>query len=160
MLEKTCPKCNTMFEVPKSGQSRTYCSRSCANSRKRTEEIKKKISAGVKKTWEATSEEGKLKKLSALKRGISTIKQNAKERLLLCSTEELGHDSRKKKVFLEQGEKCNKCGLTDWLGNPITFELEHIDGNRHNNLRENLEVLCPNCHSQTETWRGRNKIIY
>ena len=37
------------------------------------------------------------------------------------------------------------------------LELEHKDGNNKNNSRENLEALCPNCHSQTEFWRGRNK---
>ena len=43
------------------------------------------------------------------------------------------------------------------MGSPITLELDHKDGNNENNARENLEALCPNCHSTTETWRGRNK---
>lgn len=63
--------------------------------------------------------------------------------------------------LLEEGifpHKCNNCELTDWLGNPIPLELEHIDGNSSNNLLENLELLCPNCHSLTDTYRGRNKI--
>jgi 5-methylcytosine-specific restriction endonuclease McrA len=59
-------------------------------------------------------------------------------------------------VLLEQNLACHKCNITEWLGEPITLELEHIDGNRHNNTRENLEGLCPNCHSLTPTWRGRN----
>ena len=37
------------------------------------------------------------------------------------------------------------------------MELEHKDGNHFNNVRDNLEMICPNCHSQTSTWRGRNK---
>ena len=37
------------------------------------------------------------------------------------------------------------------------MELEHKDGNNKNNNRDNLEMICPNCHSLTETWRGRNK---
>lgn len=53
--------------------------------------------------------------------------------------------------------KCNNCELTDWLGNPIPLELEHIDGNSSNNKLENLELLCPNCHSLTDTYRGKNK---
>jgi len=53
--------------------------------------------------------------------------------------------------------KCNTCGLTEWLGNPIPLELEHIDGNNSNHLLKNLELLCPNCHSLTSTYRGRNK---
>lgn len=53
--------------------------------------------------------------------------------------------------------KCNSCNLSEWLGKPIPLELEHIDGNNSNHLLENLEMLCPNCHSFTSTYRGRNK---
>lgn len=53
--------------------------------------------------------------------------------------------------------RCNNCKLTDWLGKPIPLELEHTDGNSSNNLLENLELLCPNCHSLTDTYRGKNK---
>lgn len=53
--------------------------------------------------------------------------------------------------------KCHnkKCGISDWKGKSITLELEHIDGDRYNNNLSNLKLLCPNCHSQTQTWRGR-----
>jgi 5-methylcytosine-specific restriction endonuclease McrA len=70
---------------------------------------------------------------------------------------ELGESSKRKVIFLEQEGRCDKCGLSDWLNQPITLELEHIDGNHDNWLHENLIFLCPNCHSQTPTWRGRNK---
>lgn len=52
--------------------------------------------------------------------------------------------------------KCECCGITEWRGFPAPLELDHIDGNRHNHKHENLRLLCPNCHSQTETYRGRN----
>lgn len=45
--------------------------------------------------------------------------------------------------------------MGEWLGQPITLELEHKDGVHQNNIRENLECLCPNCHSQTDTWRRK-----
>jgi len=61
------------------------------------------------------------------------------------------------KVLKEQNGKCNKCGVSEWQGETLTLELEHKDGNNKNNSRDNLEFLCPNCHSQTSTWRGRNK---
>ena len=60
-------------------------------------------------------------------------------------------------MILEQHGKCNRCGIDSWLDQPISLELEHKDGNNRNNARENLECLCPNCHSLTDTWRGRNK---
>jgi hypothetical protein len=54
--------------------------------------------------------------------------------------------------------ECNSCGLSKWLDKPIPLELEHKDGNHSNNLLENLELLCPNCHAQTPTYRRRKPI--
>lgn len=51
--------------------------------------------------------------------------------------------------------KCNKCGIKEWNGNNITLEIEHIDGDNWNNIKNNLELLCPNCHSQTLTFRKK-----
>ena len=53
--------------------------------------------------------------------------------------------------------QCNRCGITEWNGLPTPIELEHIDGDHHNNELSNLELLCPNCHAQTATYRGKNK---
>ena len=53
--------------------------------------------------------------------------------------------------------RCTGCGVTDWRGKPLSLTLEHIDGNGSNNKEENLTLLCPNCHSQTPTFAGRNK---
>lgn len=50
--------------------------------------------------------------------------------------------------------KCERCGITEWNGEKITFQLHHIDGNHNNNTLENLQVLCPNCHSQTDNYCG------
>ena len=73
------------------------------------------------------------------------------------SFDELGPENRRRRVFEEQNYKCNRCGIDKWLGEVLSLELEHKDGNNKNDVRENLEGLCPNCHSLTPTWRGRNK---
>lgn len=52
--------------------------------------------------------------------------------------------------------RCEGCGLVDWQGQPITLALHHINGVRNDNRLENLQLLCPNCHSQTDTFAGRN----
>ena len=57
----------------------------------------------------------------------------------------------------ERGNKCQKCKLTHWLNEPIVLEIHHLDGDRTNNSGENLELLCPNCHSITDNWRGRKQ---
>lgn len=57
--------------------------------------------------------------------------------------------------------KCSTkdCGITEWKGNHLTLELDHINGIRSDNRKENLRWLCPNCHSQTPTFRGYNKSL-
>lgn len=52
--------------------------------------------------------------------------------------------------------KCENCGLTEWLGQPIPLELHHKDGNRNHNKIENYQLLCPNCHAFTDSYRGKN----
>lgn len=49
--------------------------------------------------------------------------------------------------------KCEVCGITEWNGKPLSLELHHINGNSNDNRIENLQILCPNCHSQTDTYR-------
>jgi DNA-binding CsgD family transcriptional regulator len=52
--------------------------------------------------------------------------------------------------------RCESCGLTEWNGRPIPLALHHVNGDRHDNRLENLQILCANCHGQTDTWAGRN----
>lgn len=59
------------------------------------------------------------------------------------------------RVILEQDCKCLMCGISEWMGVIISLEVDHIDGDNKNNCRENLRGLCPNCHSLTDTWRGK-----
>lgn len=58
-----------------------------------------------------------------------------------------------------RGRKCENCGLTDWLGEPIKLEVHHKNGDRSNNELENLQLLCPNCHSYTPTFTRKNSKI-
>jgi hypothetical protein len=62
--------------------------------------------------------------------------------------------------LLAQGIKdhrCEKCNGTDWQSQKMPLELHHIDGDRHNNTLDNIQLLCPNCHALTDNYRGKNK---
>lgn len=67
-------------------------------------------------------------------------------------------DAVMKRFLLERdGHVCSGCGLSEWLGLPITIQLDHIDGQAETNQRiSNCRLLCPNCHSQTPTFGNKN----
>lgn len=52
--------------------------------------------------------------------------------------------------------KCAICGINQWLGQEISLQLDHINGVNNDHRAENLRFLCPNCHSQTNTYGGKN----
>ena len=74
----------------------------------------------------------------------------------LCEHSSLNSSNAKNLVYklgLKEN-KCEICGITEWLGKPIVCELHYINGD---NRIENLQILCPNCHSQTDNFRSRNR---
>ena len=54
--------------------------------------------------------------------------------------------------------KCDNCGCSSWNGKQIALQLHHINGDDTDNRFENLQLLCPNCHSQTDNFCGKNAI--
>jgi Zn finger protein HypA/HybF involved in hydrogenase expression len=63
----------------------------------------------------------------------------------------------KNHILRDAGYKCQECHISEWMGKRITLELDHINGNPLDNSRENLRILCPNCHSQTATFRNQKR---
>lgn len=69
-------------------------------------------------------------------------------------------NSQKRKRLVEEGikeEKCECCGLSEWMGKPIPLELHHKDFNHYNNNIDNLQILCSNCHMQAHNYNSCNK---
>jgi len=66
-----------------------------------------------------------------------------------------------KKILLNHNlkeYKCEICGCSEWLGKPITLQLHHINGDPTDDRLQNLQLLCPNCHSQTDSYCKRKEI--
>lgn len=64
-----------------------------------------------------------------------------------------------KRRLVEEGLKtgaCERCGIREWRGRPLSIALHHTNGDGRDNRLENLRLLCPNCHSQTDNYGGRN----
>lgn len=62
-----------------------------------------------------------------------------------------------KRYLFKNDPNCAVCRISTWNDKPIGLELDHIDGNANNNSLENLRLICPNCHSQTTTYKNKNK---
>lgn len=80
------------------------------------------------------------------------------ERLLVADTYRSRHNVKLR--LLGEGLKanrCEECGLTEWLGRPLSMALHHVNGDGRDNRLENLQLLCPNCHSQTDNYSGRGR---
>ena len=123
----------------------------CEVSFRSCDAIRKKNSDGLKRSYECG------KKHHVFDDVIRKRSHESRINNLMENPFELwGYKLRYKHISLEQQNKCLICGTSEWMGVPLILHLDHIDGNRANNCRENLRLLCPNCHSQTETYCGKN----
>ncbi|MEV7894502.1 HNH endonuclease signature motif containing protein [Streptomyces cyaneofuscatus] len=91
------------------------------------------------------------------------LRRRHPEELLVDQSQNLarripGERLKRAMIALGAAERCTLCGTGGmWRERPLPLEVDHIDGNWRNNRPENLRLLCPNCHSTTDTYRGRGK---
>jgi len=102
---------------------------------------------------------------------ITTLTERSKKRKInnLLELEDIfvrnslyrGVNQRLKKMLIQRfgfEDKCKLCGIdSKWNGKELSLQLDHINGVNNDNRIENLRILCPNCHSQTETYCGKAK---
>lgn len=98
----------------------------------------------------------------AWNKGKSWVKTSIEERLIEDSNYSTGlpySTSKLKNRLIKENikeHKCENCNLTEWLFEKINLEIHHINGVSNDNRLENLQLLCPNCHSLTNNYRGKN----
>lgn len=96
--------------------------------------------------WDKAVKRGELKaraRSMPLQRLLATTKSRAAVRRRLLSEGLLVNE-------------CSVCGLRDWQSKPLNMHIDHVNGDNQDHRLENLRMLCPNCHSQTPTYGGRN----
>ena len=127
----------------------------CFNSNKTLHETSAELSMSVVSLWR------RAKKLNIQ---WSNIKRPIHNKIKLSDILEGKYPSyqtfKLRNRLISEGIKTNKCEvchISEWNGKEISMQLDHIDGDSHNHLLVNLRMICPNCHSQTETYCGKNK---
>jgi len=156
-----CENCNK--EHDGSYGSGRFCSCKCArgfSTKTKRKEINEKVSKSLKGKSHTIAQQKARKeylKSDKFKFYVQRKKEKHIQKLLDANWNDLNPGQKRERVFYEQNLSCNRCKLSKWQNEPIVLEIEHKDGNHQNNSRDNLEGLCPNCHSLTDTWRGRNK---
>lgn len=146
-----------------------FCSQKCARgfaTKKDREDINRKVSKTLKKGFKDGSHKGstgrKHSKETRLKQGNSlkeTHKRNKAKAQDSLPFEEWKKGWIYEFLYNEVGNKCEECGFeyTDLKTKKGPYEVHHVDGNNKNWKRDNLQILCLNCHWQTENWRFRGK---
>lgn len=147
---KKCLRCGALF-TPSPGFV-NFCSIKCSHFRYLSKESRDNISRSLA---EYHKEHPRSREIIDV--AIAKQKETWRRKLLEIPIENLKFDTLRRRIIIEQDGKCNHCGLSIWMGHEIILEIDHIDGDNTNNKRLNLEAICPNCHSLTSTWRGRNK---
>jgi|AMWB02.1.fsa_nt_gi hypothetical protein len=148
----TCLECNIEFEKQNSEVKRSinhFCSRSCSityNNKLHPKRTKKNQKLCVS-CGEPTIRNNKYCsacisiRIYNITTDISTAKTDRTRKSILLKTRK---------------HECEICKTSKWKDLPISLELHHIDGDSDNNIESNLQLICPNCHAQTSTYKGAN----
>lgn len=136
---KICPKCNGEH-----GRTGRFCTRACANSRTK-----------LYNCLFCNKECFRSPKLLKIYCSIQCHQDHILQTKINNGT--ASQKTLKRFLIKTYGNSCSCCRINEWNKKPIVMDLEHIDGNSDNNKLDNLCLLCPNCHSQTDTYKGKNR---
>lgn len=147
-VPKICRTCGIVLEYKK--RHNDFCSHACSakdSNRKRHRRLKPRICTVCAKEW--------IPEKSTRARHCLDCRIVQHKGLTLDDCH--SNRARRKYLIRKYGHRCQSCKFDIWMGRSITLELEHSDGNSENHNQENLKLLCPNCHSQTPTYKGKNR---
>lgn len=161
-----CNTCGNSFKSLKC-ENRKYCSQSCAAATNNTLYIKRQKIIQTKKS--KRNRYRKDKSNVCLNCGVPVYGKfcSRKCQQMYMFTNEtiprfmkglINHRPTLSAILKKlRGERCELCGLTEWRGQPLSFIVDHKNGDSTNNLPDNLQLICPNCDSQSPHFAGRNK---
>jgi predicted nucleic acid-binding Zn ribbon protein len=147
---KKCLNCNEAVEYKKKRENK-FCSKKCADTFNAVKRIKNKTCL----VCENQIKKGASKYCSFKCQQTYLFNQRV-ENWIKGEYETKTRDFFKRYLTENQGYKCSCCSIIEWNNKAIVLEIDHIDGNSENNRPENLRFICPNCHSQTDTYKGKN----
>jgi hypothetical protein len=148
---KRCKTCDTVIPYPK--RNNDYCDHSCA-ARNNNRGVKRNNG----KPWPiriCVECDERCKK--GRKFCPSCIEKNRHIRMVTDWSEVKNNRQARKLLLKENGHRCEKCRNDIWQGVPIPLEVEHKDGDSDNWNRDNIELICPNCHALTATYKAKNR---
>lgn len=147
---KECPICKNSISYEK--RENKFCSHSCSAKHNNTlREKRKKKCIGCDNLWEKNEKNRHNKYCSQCILEWKFVKR-------ITSTVEAKCDSTRRDILLRtRPHKCSECNKKEWNKKPIPLQLHHIDGDPTNNKEENLCLICPNCHAQTDSFGGKNR---
>lgn len=161
---KSCEACGVEFsyEDVVHGSKVKYCSRSCAAKTNNIIPKRVKSLSPVKARPRVRHSIGQCSVCSSPTSSREKLycsdpcKKTAWWDRAILNEESWSAKTRKHYLLETVGNQCQVCNITEWNGASVVMELDHIDGNSSDNSSSNTRLICPNCHSQTPTYKNRN----